>query len=55
MEVFDLARQPAMGKQQARYLPREVRKIVFDDYEMHYEVKSAAIFIVDLWHTKEER
>ena len=52
---FDLARQPAMGKQQARYLPREVRKIVFDDYEMYYEVKSAAIFIVDLWHTKEER
>ncbi|MGX9738632.1 type II toxin-antitoxin system RelE/ParE family toxin [Pseudocitrobacter corydidari] len=52
---FGLAGQPAMGIQQARYLPRDVRKIVMDDYEIHYELKNAAIFIVDLWHTKEER
>lgn len=46
---------PAMGTPQARYEPREVRKVLFDDYEIHYEVKEHEIFIVDLWHTKEER
>ncbi|MBK5073328.1 type II toxin-antitoxin system RelE/ParE family toxin [Budviciaceae bacterium CWB-B4] len=46
---------PAIGVPQTRYEPREVRKVLFDDYEVHYEVKDNEIFIVDLWHTKEER
>ncbi|MBK5144270.1 type II toxin-antitoxin system RelE/ParE family toxin [Budviciaceae bacterium BWR-B9] len=45
---------PAIGVQQTRYEPREVRKVLFGDYEIHYEVKDNDIFIVDLWHTKEE-
>lgn len=50
-----LMAHPAMSVQQTRYDPREVRKVLFDDYEIHYEVKDNDIFIVDLWHTKEER
>ncbi|GKX53929.1 plasmid stabilization protein [Leminorella grimontii] len=46
---------PAIGTPQSRYAPREVRKFLPDDYEIHYEVKDNAIFIVDVWHTKEER
>lgn len=46
---------PAIGVQQTRYETREVRKVLFDDYEVHYEIRDAAIYIVDLWHTKEER
>lgn len=46
---------PAIGTPQSRYSPREVRKFLLDDYEIHYEVKDNAIFIVDVWHTKEER
>ncbi|QBH95595.1 type II toxin-antitoxin system RelE/ParE family toxin [Limnobaculum zhutongyuii] len=45
---------PAIGVPQTRYQPREVRKVLFDDYEIHYEVKDSDIFIVDIWHTKEE-
>lgn len=52
---FELARNPAIGIVQTRYEPREVRKIVLSDYEIHYEVKNNNIFIVDLWHTKEDR
>lgn len=40
------------------YLPREVyRIIVMKDYEMHYEINTAAnaIYILDLWHVKENR
>ncbi|MCD1125120.1 type II toxin-antitoxin system RelE/ParE family toxin [Jinshanibacter sp. LJY008] len=45
---------PAIGVPQTRYEPREVRKVLFDDYEIHHEVKDNDIFILDLWHTKEE-
>ncbi|MGB9095962.1 type II toxin-antitoxin system RelE/ParE family toxin [Erwinia sp.] len=50
-----LAAHPAIGILQPRYEPREVRKALFDDYEVHYELRDDAIYIVDLWHTKEER
>lgn len=50
-----LKRHPEIGIHQSRYEPREVRKVLFDDYEVHYEIKGCDIFIVDLWHTKEER
>lgn len=51
----NLKMHPAIGVQQTRYEPREVRKVLFDNYEMHYEIRNHDIFIVDLWHTKEER
>ncbi|MCM7842133.1 type II toxin-antitoxin system RelE/ParE family toxin [Enterobacter roggenkampii] len=50
-----LTAHPAIGVQQTRYEPREVRKVLFDDYEVHYELRDSDIYIVDLWHTKEER
>lgn len=50
-----LTAHPAIGVQQSRYEPREVRKVLFDDYEVHYELRDASLYIVDLWHTKEER
>ena len=46
---------PVIGVQQTRYEPREVRKVLFDDYEVHYELRDNDIFIVLLWHTREER
>ncbi|EGR9954690.1 type II toxin-antitoxin system RelE/ParE family toxin [Salmonella enterica subsp. enterica serovar Virchow] len=51
----DLTAHPAIGVQQTRYEPRQVRKVLFDDYEIHYELRDNDIYIVDLWHTKEER
>ncbi|HBW1511413.1 TPA: type II toxin-antitoxin system RelE/ParE family toxin [Klebsiella quasipneumoniae] len=50
-----LTAHPAIGIQQTRYEPHEVRKVLFDDYEVHYELRDNDIYIVDLWHTKEER
>lgn len=51
----DLKSWPSLGVQQIRYVPREVRKVVIDDYEIHYEIKSSSIYIVALWHTREDR
>ena len=50
-----LAEHPRIGVSQTRYEPREVRKILFDDYEVHYEIQHDTIYIVDLWHTREDR
>ncbi|HHL5070506.1 TPA: type II toxin-antitoxin system RelE/ParE family toxin [Klebsiella quasipneumoniae] len=50
-----LTAHPAISVQQTRYEPREVRKVLFDDYEVHYELSDNDIYIVDLWHTREER
>ncbi|WJM79355.1 type II toxin-antitoxin system RelE/ParE family toxin [Pectobacterium brasiliense] len=50
-----LAEHPRVGISQTRYEPREVRKILFDDYEIHYEIQHDTIYIVDIWHTREDR
>ncbi|HBM0953175.1 type II toxin-antitoxin system RelE/ParE family toxin [Enterobacter sp. ESY66] len=50
-----LTAHPAIDVQQTRYEPREVRKVLFDDYEVHYELRDNDIYIVALWHTREER
>lgn len=50
-----LAEHPRIGVSQTRYEPREVRKILFDDYDVHYEIQHDTIYIVDLWHTREDR
>ncbi|CAI1852544.1 type II toxin-antitoxin system RelE/ParE family toxin [Serratia proteamaculans] len=51
----ELVTHPRVGISQQRYEPREVRKVLFGDYEVHYEIRDNAIYIVDLWHTKEDR
>ena len=51
----ELADHPRIGVPQTRYEPREVRKILFDDYDVHYEIQHDTIYIVDLWHTREDR
>ncbi|MGP0740409.1 type II toxin-antitoxin system RelE/ParE family toxin, partial [Escherichia coli] len=33
-----LTAHPTIGVQQTRYEPREVRNVLFDDYEVHYEL-----------------
>lgn len=50
-----LIEHPQMGSLQPRYEPREVRKMLFGDYEVHYEVQDLALYIVDIWHTREDR
>jgi len=35
--------------------PREVRRIIVGDYELRYEIADATIFILRLWHSRENR
>lgn len=46
---------PRIGEKLEAYEPREVRRIIVGHYEMRYEIASATIFILRLWHCRENR
>ncbi|ECX5365294.1 type II toxin-antitoxin system RelE/ParE family toxin [Salmonella enterica] len=48
---------PYIGIHLEQYEPDEVRKLVIDDYEIHYQIVEPedTIYIVDLWHVREDR
>ncbi len=35
--------------------PREVRRILVGQYEIRYEIQKSTIYVLRLWHTREDR
>lgn len=52
---FKLQEFPRLGQRVAKYDPREVRRLIVGDYELHYEVQQDTILIVRAWHGREQR
>ena len=50
-----LLEYPRLGEKLEAYEPREVRRIVVGNYEMRYEIAMGSIFILRLWHYRENR
>lgn len=50
-----LRSHPRLGSRLDRYAPREVRRLIVEDYELRYEVTAQTIFVLNLWHTREDR
>lgn len=50
-----LLSSPRIGEQLFQFEPREVRRILVGDYEIRYEIKDSNIYILRLWHTREDR
>ena len=46
---------PRIGEKLEAYAPREVRRILVGNYELRYEISGGAIFILRLWHCREDR
>lgn len=46
---------PRMGEQLFQFEPREVRRILVGEYELRYEIQNAIIYVLRLWHTRENR
>ena len=46
---------PRIGEKLEAYAPREVRRILVGNYELRYEIAGGAIFILRLWHCREDR
>ncbi|WP_374339745.1 type II toxin-antitoxin system RelE/ParE family toxin [Methyloversatilis sp.] len=50
-----LLTNPRIGEQLFEFEPREVRRLLVGHYEMRYEVRDSTVFILRLWHTRENR
>ena len=44
-----------LGEKLEAYEPREVRRITVGNYELRYEIVAGNIFVLRLWHTRENR
>ncbi|SCB61088.1 ParE toxin of type II toxin-antitoxin system, parDE [Rhizobium aethiopicum] len=50
-----LLEQPRLGDRLEEFDPREVRRILVGRYELRYEIQQSTIYILRLWHTREDR
>lgn len=50
-----LLTNPRIGEKLEEFDSREVRRILVGHYEMRYEIQQPIIYVLRLWHTREER
>lgn len=50
-----LLTQPRLGEQLFEFEPREVRRLLVGRYELRYEIQESTIYVLRLWHTREDR
>lgn len=46
---------PRIGERLEEFDPREVRRILVGHYEMRYEIQASTLYVLRLWHTREDR
>lgn len=50
-----LLANPRIGEKLDEFEPREVRRILVGKYEIRYEIQESTIYVLRLWHTREDR
>lgn len=50
-----LLEYPHIGDRLDEFASREVRRIIVGRYEIRYEVRDLTIYVLRLWHTREDR
>jgi addiction module RelE/StbE family toxin len=50
-----LLERPRVGTRLEQFEGQEIRRIIIGDYEMRYEILGDVIYIVRLWHSREDR
>lgn len=50
-----LLANPRIGEKLFEFEAREVRRIFIGRYEVRYEIQNETIYVLRLWHTREER
>lgn len=50
-----LLANPRIGERLEEFEPRDVRRIQIGHYEMRYEIADSTLFLLRLWHTREDR
>lgn len=47
--------QPRLGVRLPEFEPREVRRVLVADYEIRYELTDSDVFVLRIFHTREDR
>jgi plasmid stabilization system protein ParE len=47
--------RPRLGVRLREFGPREVRRVIAGDYEIRYELTGTDVFILRIFHTREDR
>lgn len=50
-----LIEHPRLGEKLEEFEPRETTRILVGHYEMGYEIRGSTIYVLRLWHTREDR
>lgn len=50
-----LLEYPRIGSRLPEFGSREIHRIIVDDYEIRYEVAQDTIFVLRVWHAREDR
>ncbi|MEO5331744.1 MAG: type II toxin-antitoxin system RelE/ParE family toxin [Magnetococcus sp. YQC-5] len=50
-----LLNTPRIGIRLYQFEPREVRRILVGQYEMRYEIQKSTVYVLRVWHTRENR
>ncbi len=50
-----LLEHPRIGEKLDEFEAREVRRILVGHYEMRYEIQESTIYVLRLWHAREDR
>ncbi|WP_460124240.1 type II toxin-antitoxin system RelE/ParE family toxin [Pseudomonas sp. S2_C03] len=50
-----LLNNPRIGERLEEFAPRDVRRILVGHYEIRYEITDATLYLLRVWHTREDR
>ena len=50
-----LLANPRIGERLEEFEPRDVRRVLIGHYEMRYEIVGSTVYLLRLWHTREDR
>lgn len=50
-----LLANPRLGERLDEFQPRVVRRILIGHYEIRYEITGNTVYLLRLWHTREDR
>ncbi|TBU94680.1 type II toxin-antitoxin system RelE/ParE family toxin [Phytopseudomonas dryadis] len=49
-----LLSNPRLGERLEEFEPRDVRRILVGRYEMRYEIVDSTLYLLRVWHTRED-
>jgi plasmid stabilization system protein ParE len=50
-----LLNNPRLGERLDEFEPRDVRRLLIGGYELRYEIQGPTLYVLRLWHTREDR